>query len=196
MSARRLKYITLATGLLGGVLALVAWTQVWFTVTLTDDVSIPIAGDRAAGALAALGLSTLALVGALAIAGPIFRVILGVLAAALGAVIGVSSILAIVDPIAESAASISERTGVAGDDSLRELIVSIDTSGWPIGGVIIGVLILAFSGAVIATSSQWPSSSRRYSATRLEGENGESPSELWDALSDGSDPTTTDPRSP
>ena len=76
--------------ILGAALALLSWTQTWFELELTDasaqgaGEAIAVPGSVASPALAALGLAGLALVAALAIAGPGIRIVLGVLEVVLG----------------------------------------------------------------------------------------------------------------
>ena len=74
----------------GAALALLAWSQTWFElgsrIAAAQGAGEPIAvaGSVASPALAALGLAGLALVAALAIAGPGIRIVLGVLEVVLG----------------------------------------------------------------------------------------------------------------
>jgi hypothetical protein len=113
------------------ILTLVSWTQVWFAVVLSDGAQLEVAGEVAAPALSALALASLVLVGALAIAGPFFRLVFGVLEALIGVAVLFSAILAVGDPVAASGSAISTATGVAGDESVASLVTSIDGSVWP-----------------------------------------------------------------
>ena len=78
--SRRAKYLTLLALVVGSGLTLLASTQPWFVVHLTDvgehSATISVAGSAAAPALTALSLAGLALAAALAIAGPVFRLVL------------------------------------------------------------------------------------------------------------------------
>lgn len=191
MTGRRLKTATLIVGLALGALTLLTWTQVWFSVTLTTDQVLDVPGDSAAAALAALGLSTLALVGALAIAGPVFRVILGLLAVAIGGLVMASAIMALVDPVLASSAAISSATGLDGVETLHGLVAGVAASPWPIVALILGVSEVFFGLAVLLTSRRWSAASRRFQPVRFEpAEGSATPSEVWDALSDGRDPTS------
>ena len=180
-------------------LTLVAWTQPWFLIQLQSGAELSVAGDVAAPALSALALAGLALIAALSIAGPFFRVVLGALGVAIGALIVVSAVLAIIDPISASVAVITDATGVSGDDSLRALVASAPESAWPWLTVVIGSLSIFVAVAVLVNGRSWPGSARKYQAVRLEPADGEhvagqasehSAVDDWDALSDGSDPTS------
>ncbi len=190
MSAQRLKVLLLLGGLIASGLVLVGWTQSWFDVELSTGQSLSVTGDVAAGGLAALGLSGLALGAALAIAGPVFRVILGVLEVAIGGLVVLSASLALADPVRASLAAITGATGESGEDSARALVSGIAATPWPALALVLGVLLAALGILVIATSRRWPASSRKYQAVRLEQADGERSSVGdWDALSDGRDPT-------
>ena len=192
MTGSRLKLLSLV--LVGALAALVllAWSQPWFTVTLPDE-TIAVAGDVAGAGLPPLALASLALVLALAIAGPGFRIILGILETLLGLVVGLVSGIALGDPVAASAPAITEATGVSGADSLAALVEGVTTTAWPavalIGGIMMGLLGIA----IAITGGRWPRSGRKYSRSRLESADGSSPIDEWDALSEGDDPTSREP---
>jgi len=176
------------------VLTLVSWTQVWFGVTLVDGAALEVDGQVAAPALSALALTSLVLVGALAIAGPFFRVVFGVLESLIGVAVLFSGVLAVSDPIAASASAISTATGVAGKTSVAQSVASLDGGVWPWIALGCGALMLVAGVAIIVLSRRWPNqASRKYQATRLEPASTErSAVDDWDALSGGNDPTTRD----
>jgi hypothetical protein len=197
--------VLLVAGIAASGLTLIAWTQTWFVVTLVPDElggdDIAIAGDVAGGGLAALGLAGLALVGALAIAGPVFRVVLGALESLIGITVLLSVIAALADPVRVSGPAVTEATGVSGAESVTRLVQSVAISPWPWIAVVLGFATLAVGAAIIATSRRWPGSPGKYQAVRLSAEDAnathtaESPIEPdsvadWDSLSDGSDPTS------
>ncbi|BDZ66497.1 Trp biosynthesis-associated membrane protein [Agromyces mangrovi Wang et al. 2018] len=190
MPARRLK-LTLVLAVLGASgLGLVAWTQTWFTITLDTGDAHAVPGEVADAALAALALAGLALGAALAIAGRVARLVLGVLAVVLGACVVLSAWLALVDPAAAAAPVVTEATGIAGD-SAAALVTSVAGTAWPWLGAASGVVLAAAGIAVLATSSRWPESSRRYRAVQVERADGGSAGAVdeWDELSRGEDPT-------
>lgn len=188
MSARRLKVTLLLAGVALAGAAFLAWTQPWFSIVIDEGPVLTVAGDVAAGAVSALALTTLVLIAALSIAGVVFRVILGVLEAALGVLIVLSGALALADPIGASADQITAATGVSGDSSLAALVASVSVTAWPVVATVAGALLAVVGVAVVATAARWPGSGRKYSAVRLESTDG-STIDDWDALSRGDDPT-------
>jgi len=197
MSGSRLRSVLLgATALLGG-LVLLAWSQPWFTLTLVagsgDGDAIVAGGDVAASGLVPLALTTLALVAALALAGPVFRVVLGVLESLIGACIVAVALVALSDPIAASASAVTESTGVTGHESVAALVAEVAVTAWPAVAAVLGAVVVLVGAFVTVTARRWPVSGRKYSRTRIEPEATDAPSDPiaeWDALSDGDDPTT------
>lgn len=190
MTPARLKLGIIFAGLVLGVLALTAWTQPWFSLRLTDGTLIQVAGDAAAPALSALGLATLALFGALSIAGPFFRVVLGVLAVMIGALIITSGVTVLLDPLEAARSTFATVTGLAGAEAIRGLVAETTAAPWAIGSVVVGSLLSALGVATAATSRRWPASTRKYQAVGLEAADTEqSAVGDWDALSSGEDPT-------
>ena len=193
-SPRRLKNLTLLAGLVLAGLTLLTWTGQWFSLTLdgrsSSHTTLSVTGDVAAPALIALALANLALVAALAISGPVIRLVLAVVQVVLGFTVGLSAVAAIADPVHASASAISTATGVTGEKSLDALVTSVSTSAWPWLAAVVGVLIMALGVFLAVTGRAWPGSSRKYQAVRLEStEPGENPVADWDTLSGGSDPT-------
>ncbi len=203
MNARRVKYMTMLLLVVGSGLALLAATQTWFSIRLTDtanhSATISVAGSVAAPALTALALAGLALTAALAIAGPVFRIVLALLGVLLGASVLVSAITALSDAVQASASAITTATGVAGDASVRHLVHSVDTQFWPWLAVVAGVVIVLASAAVVVFSRLWPGPSRKYQ-TRFAGEDGRPAEEVvaeaagdGDAAADGEGDTPEGP---
>jgi uncharacterized membrane protein (TIGR02234 family) len=181
MTGRRVKYSTMLLILVGSGFALLAATQPWFTVRLTDTAehttTIVVAGSAAAPALTALALAGLALTAALAIAGPVFRIVLALLGVLLGISVLVSAISAVTDAVRASTAAITSATGVAGDASVKRLVDSVVTQFWPWLAVVGGVLVILASAAVVVFSRLWPGPSRKYQ-TRFAAEDGRPASEV------------------
>lgn len=194
MSASRIKLSFVLGGLLAAVLAMLAWTQTWVIAHIGVN-PVEIDGAAAAPALSALALAGLALGGALTIAGPVFRIVLGVLEVLLGLSVVLASFTPILDPAGAAIASVSTLTGVAGDNSVLALITDATTTLWPWVGVVSGVLFAAAGIGVLLTSRRWPGPGRKYQAVRME--NADAPPQSakdtaidnWDELSRGSDPT-------
>lgn len=196
MSGSRLRMVLLgATAVLAGLI-LLAWSQPWFTLTLTpgsgeDDILV-VGGDVAASGLAPLALTAFALIAALAIAGPVFRVVLGVLEALVGACVVAVVLVSLADPVAASASAVTASTGIAGRDSVAALVESVAVSAWPVVALVLGAALTLVGAFVAVTAPRWPVSGRKYSRTRTVRVDGDAPADPiaeWDALSDGDDPT-------
>jgi hypothetical protein len=157
-------------------------------MVLTDDRAVDVQGTAAAGAVPALALTCVVLTGALALAGPVFRVVLGVLETALGILVVVSAVVAVLDPVSSSTASISAVTGVTGSESVAALVASVSVALWPVVAIVAGAVIAGLGVVVVATASRWPSSARKYAAVRMEPADGDRIGD-WDALTRGDDPT-------
>ena len=188
MTGGRVKLLLLLSGLALSGLIFLGWTQAWFFIDLDEGASLSIAGDVAAPALSALALTCLVLNGALSIAGPVFRVILGALESVLGATVVLSGVLALTDPVKASAAAVSDATGVSGGESIAALVTSLVITAWPWVATVAGGLLVILGVLVVGTAGRWPGSGRKYSAVRLESADGGSVDD-WDALSEGHDPT-------
>ena len=111
MTPRRLRLLTILAIPVFASLTLLSVTQTWWTVEVTDR-SLDIAGTVASPALSALSLASFALTAALAIAGPVFRIVMGLLQTAIGATVILAAYNSVHDPIATSASIITEATGV------------------------------------------------------------------------------------
>ena len=79
MTVTRVKLLLIVAGAALGALLLLSWTQSWFSLVLDGGQRLDVPGQSAAPALSALGLACLALAGALAIAGRVLRIVLGVI---------------------------------------------------------------------------------------------------------------------
>ena len=171
-------------------LVFLAWSQTWFTLTVQEKPFV-VAGSVAGSALAPIALASLALVAALAIAGPFFRVILGVLLALLGVCVVVVSAFAIAHPVVAATAAITKTTGVAGAASVAKLVTATSLTAWPVVAIVIGVLLALLGLLIVPTSRRWPESGRKYTRSRLVDDDAEGLDAVqeWDALSEGDDPT-------
>jgi uncharacterized membrane protein (TIGR02234 family) len=191
---RRLRlYTILGIGVLA-LLTLLTTTQDWWTLHLAGH-TVDVQGTVAAGALSALALCGIALAAALAIAGPVFRLILGLIQLLIAFTIVFTSSISLADPEQPSAQLLTTATGIEGDTALHKLILSVTYTPW--GSIAIAVGILAFLAGIwlLLTFRLWPVASRKYSSARFE-EAGDQASRGprdavvdWDALSSGEDPT-------
>ena len=175
-------------------LTILTWTNPWFSLTIDGSAAtqshLTAAGDVAAPALVTLALAGLALVGALAIAGPLIRYVLGAVQTLLGVTIVLSAVSALRDPVAASASLITEATGVSGAAPIAALVRSVSVTPWPAITIVVGALVVLLGLFLLFTGRFWPASSRKYQAVRLERQAvGENPAADWDSLSNGTDPT-------
>lgn len=189
MSPRRLRLTLMLAGVALNGLIFAGWTQQWLSVELQSGPVLRVDGDVAAPAVSTLALTGLALIGALAIAGPVFRVVLGALQALLGATIGLSAGLAIAGPVAASSAAVTKATGIAGDSSVAALVASAGVGAWPYLTLAAAALLVVLGVLTVAWARRWPASSRKYSAVRTEAVASGDAILDWDALSSGDDPT-------
>ena len=190
MTAGRLKLISLAAIAVLAGLILADWSQTWFTLTVQGK-PFPVSGQVAGAALSALALASLALIAALAIAGPFFRVVLGILLALLGVCVIAVSAFAIANPVVAATSAITKATGVAGTRSVANLVTATSLTAWPIVAIVLGALLVLLGLAIAPTARSWPDSGRKYSRSRLVASDAEGldPVQEWDALSAGDDPT-------
>jgi len=207
VSAARMKLPVIVATIVGAGLALLSWSQTWFELELADAAArgagqaISVPGSVASPALAALGFAGLALVAALAIAGPAIRLVLGVLEVVLGGCVLLAAWLSLADPVAAVSPAVTDATGVSGSGPTAELVASATATAWPAAAFIGGALLMVAGIAVLVTGARWPSSSRRYRAARLadaeerasHADRGRAASDRaiddWDGLSRGDDPT-------
>ncbi|WP_166871909.1 MULTISPECIES: Trp biosynthesis-associated membrane protein [unclassified Salinibacterium] len=189
LSGRALKTTAILAGLIIGGVELIAATQTWVQLQLTSGLSLAVSGETAAPALAAIGLAGLALAAALSLAGPVFRVILGILQLLVSATVLLMTALAIIDPLAASASAVTDATGVGGNDSVTALVATVQLTAWPWIVLVLGVLGALLGLGILITTRHWPRTGRKYQAVRFEQAAGESSVDDWDALSDGQDPT-------
>ena len=190
MTPGRRKLLSLAAIAVLAALVFLAWSQPWFRLTVRSE-PLTVGGDVAAGALPPLALASLALVLALAIAGPFFRVVLGALEALIGVAVVATAAFALGNPAAASEAAVTKATGISGTASTTALITAQSATAWPVVAVVVGAFVVLTGIAVAATARSWPASGRKYTRTRLTTPEGAEPDPVqeWDALSEGEDPT-------
>ncbi|MFC5930190.1 hypothetical protein D6T64_05560 [Cryobacterium melibiosiphilum] len=204
-AGKRLRLLLIVTVLFASTLALLAWTRVWGTVdvTVSGGVAerIEVDGSIAAPAITALALAGFALAGALTIAGPVIRAVLGALEVLIGASVFLSAYLAVSDPAHASAAAVTAATGIAGRDSVASAVEASATTGWPYLALTASVIMAVAGILIVVTTTRWPGATKKYQTVRFEPvttdasaaarEPGRAPDAVvdWDELSRGEDPT-------
>ena len=151
--------------------------------------------------LGVLAASGLALGAALTIAGPVIRVVLGLLELLLGLSVLLGGFLAISDPARAGAAAVTAATGISGQASIALALVDPTVTGWPFVALFSGLLMALVGVGIVVTAGRWPGPTTRYQSVRLEplrpvgadvaGQ--AAPRDAvddWDELSRGDDPTT------
>lgn len=187
MNPSRLRLIVILAGVAAAGLTLLSWTQPWFQLTLEGDRPLTVRGQSAAPSLSALALASLALVGALSIAGRGVRIGLGVIEVAIGAIIVAVTVTALQNPVAASGSVITDTTAIGGPQSIAALVQSVVATLWPWVGVFGGLLVAAVGVGVLVTGRRWPGPTRKYETTPSAGAS--TAVDAWDSLSEGSDPT-------
>ncbi|UWF76556.1 MULTISPECIES: Trp biosynthesis-associated membrane protein [Microbacterium] len=179
--------------LLAGAVGVVSSTQTWLTAARTDaGEPLAVAGADAVPLLAPLSLAVLALGAALSIAGSALRYAFAALGAAAAVVLAVATAPLVADPpLSVVAPAVTEATGLAGEQALRDLVAAVDPTAWPAIALAGWVLLLAASVFTAATARGWRGGGRRYrtdaGAPRRSGPL--DPVDSWDDMSHGTDPT-------
>ena len=188
MTPARLRILSMLAILVAAGIVALSWSQTWYLLRLSG-AEYPIEGAVAGGALLPLALASLCLLAALALAGPVFRVILSVLESLLGLCVVVVTVYSVSDPVRSSLPALVDATGLTGDEQVfLDQLASTVTTPWPWVGLAGGILMILVGLALAVTVRAWPTSGRKYSRVRMTGEGGD-PVRDWDALSDGDDPT-------
>ena len=196
---RRTKSLALLLVLATSAATFLGWSQEWSTLRIggQSPALVPVAGSVAAPALSALALSSLALAGALAIAGRVLRVVLGILQTLIGATVALTAVAAVAGPVQAGEAAVTTVTGVAGSTAVAQLVVGWTTTPWGPVTLVAG-LASALTGVLVAiTGPRWPTGRSRYDAPGDEPVRRivprEDPVAAWDSLSGGADPTRREP---
>ncbi len=191
---------------LSGGLALVAATQPWATIVLVEGAAaagaLQVSGQDLNASLSPVAIAALAAALALTIAGKIFRRVLGILVAALGAGAIAVAVGVLADPVGAAAGRIAEITAISGADQLA-LVQSSALSVWPLVTAIAGGALIVFGLLVVILSGRWGTAGRKYES-RTDVDVAEraatEPDRIsdWERQSDGEDPSEVDslPESP
>lgn len=175
--------ITVVLLLLAAALGLLAATQPWGSARLTDGRVLSVAGSELAGGVTimALALAVLALV--LPISGVAWRVLLGVLAAILGAGLVAHVQATRVDIVAALDTRVADATGIAGSAQGAEIVATV-VHGWPALGIVSGAIAIVAGAWAALSARSWPARATRAARYERTGSG-----LAWDAMDDGEDPT-------
>jgi uncharacterized membrane protein (TIGR02234 family) len=200
MTPQRFRGLILMAFVLGASITLIAWSQVWFTFTIslpsTSDDTLSVSGQQVAPALSALSLSSLAVVAALSLAGKVARIILLGVAAIVGTAIVATSVIALSSPLASSSIVFVKLTGNTSLDAIAGLISSTQITLFGALALCGGLAILCAAIIALVRLRNWPQSrSRKFDANSPAHSSSTVPSsayrnvDSWDLLSRGTDPT-------
>lgn len=168
-------------------------TQTWLIAARHDAAEpILVTGAQALPLLTSLSLAVLALAAVLAIVGPVLRYVLAALGAAIGILLGWSTLDLLVNrPLSAVAATVTELTGLAGDAAIADLVDAVQPTAWPVIALVGWVVLIAGAVFVVLTARGWKSGGRRFrtdaDATKASGP--VDAIDSWDELSRGTDPT-------
>ncbi|WP_309134562.1 Trp biosynthesis-associated membrane protein [Cellulomonas sp.] len=170
-----------------GASTLPTWVTAYVSTALEGEVAVAVAGSRVAPQVVAAALALLASSAALALVGRVGRVVVGLVVAGCGALVGAAALAVLRDPAAAAANAVAERTGVdpAAPDAGAGLLPWLATA--------VGVLVVLLGLALSRAPGPWSQRSRRHEvpgatsrAARPDPGDGR---DDWDALSRGDDPT-------
>lgn len=195
-AARRGRSASVVAILVGAGGALISSTQTWASA---EVASAPIAssGADALPLLQPLALAALALSLALALTGRVVRVILAAVALLIGAGITALAIpVASTAPVSAVESVVTEHTGIAGTESVAEVIGPIALTAWPWIGVASALVLAAGGILALVTAPRWRRAGHRYESaqpTSRAPEQGPLDAvDSWDDLTRGDDPTRPD----
>jgi uncharacterized membrane protein (TIGR02234 family) len=210
MTGSQMKSRTLLFVAACAIVVMVAWSQTWSTLSLASgvagDTPVPVTGQTMAPGLSALALTSIALVAALALAGRVFRIVLGAVQCVLGVVISITSIGVIGDPVAAAAPALISITGLQDVSAIRDIVSQQALTAWPFVSVVVGILTALTGVVILVFSKKWPQSGRKYAAastpvspltaplvtplTTKDVDASHAKIDAWDDLSRGGDPTS------
>ncbi|WP_029144260.1 Trp biosynthesis-associated membrane protein [Microbacterium luticocti] len=196
----RARLTSVVLTVLCGALGLMSSTQTWLHVRLTGAAAhdLTVTGAAAIPVLAPLSLAVLALGAALSIVGRALRYLFGAIALGIGVVqLVLSARVGFGHPISAVARTVTDATGIAGDDAVSGLVDTITGTAWPLVAVAVWAVLCAVAVFVLATAAHWGSSGRKYrtDAAPSAAAGPVDAIDSWDDLSRGEDPTADrDPR--
>lgn len=186
MTPARERLLAVLVLLLLGAVAVLVSTQPFASIVLDGrQQPLVVPGSKAAPALAPIGIAQLALAGALSIAGPVARRVLGVLLVVLGAATIALLLPVLGDPAAGTAGAVEAATGVTDSGAVR----SLAGTAWPAVGVAGGVLGALLGVLVLLRARRWSTGGRRFRQPDEAPVRSTDPVSEWDALTRGGDPT-------
>ncbi|WEG10531.1 Trp biosynthesis-associated membrane protein [Microbacterium horticulturae] len=197
---RRARTLAVVLTVLCGAVGVLSATQTWLHVSLAGAASddLAVSGTAALAVATPLCLAVLALGVALSIVGRVLRYVFGGIAVVIAAVLGyLTAVVVATRPVSAVARTVTDATGITGDDPVAHLIASMSVTAWPFV-MLAGMIVLLVTGVfILLTAHTWTTSGRRYRTDVV----GAAPTtgtldavDSWDDLSRGDDPTAGDDR--
>ncbi|MCR2762027.1 Trp biosynthesis-associated membrane protein [Microbacterium sp. zg.B48] len=195
---RRARLLAVLTTLAVGAMGVISSTQTWLVATLDDGAqhTLAVAGAAAVPVLTPLSLAVLALGAALSIVGVVLRYVFGALTVAIAALLGwLSAQIAIHNPIAAVASTVTTATGITGEDAVAELVSSVTATPWPAVTLAGSIVLLAAGLFTLVSARFWGRSGHKYDADAGSSAAADPASrpfdavDSWDDISRGADPT-------
>lgn len=188
----RTKLAILGGVALSGAAGLLAGSQPWISFMLEGAHAVEtVTGHAVNAALSPVSIAIVAAALALTIAGPMFRRVLGILVALLGAGLVALTGGVIGSPSSAVGGRITELTGIVGGASGSAVLWS-SVSAWAWVSIAAGALAIVLGLAVLILGGRWGAAGRKYdSAPRAAAVERAAPDRIsdWDSLSDGDDPS-------
>lgn len=189
-AGRRARPVAVVIALAGAGIVLLASTQTWLVAAL-ETTSLDVPGSDALPIVRPLALAVLALALVLTMVGTVLRYVLGALATAAG--IGQAAMILpilVAPPVSAVSATVTEHSGLAGDEAVADLVSGIAVTGWPVAAFAGSCAVVLAGILTLATAHRWRRSGRRFEKSRPRPAAGPvDPIDSWDELSHGSDPT-------
>ena len=201
-SARRELTVAVLLSALAGALALSSSSQPWADVTVTREAPLPptsevLTGGQAAPLVGACGLLLLAAAVAVIAVRGAGRLVVGLVVAVAGGVLGWSGLRGATGGLDLDAGDVSSAVGLG-----RAQVTSDAVVGWAALALVAGVLAVLAGLLVVLRGRSWPGMARRYEragaptpgpAASARPRRPESPEDrhqaAWKALDRGDDPT-------
>ncbi len=151
---RRARLLAVVAAVAVGALGVISSTQTWLWVMLEDGGSaLAVPGASAIAVLAPLSLAVLALGVALSIVGPVLRYVFGALSVAIAALLAwLTAQVAFLHPTSAVASTVTEATGISGEDAVDALVAQVDATAWPYVSLVAWIVLLAAGVFTLATA--------------------------------------------
>jgi len=198
---RRGRTLAVVLTVLSGAVGVLSATQTWLHVALAGGASddLAVTGTAALAVSTPLCLAVLALGVALSIVGRVLRYVFGAIAVVIAVALGYLTIVIVATrPFSSVARTVTDATGITGDDPIAQLVTSISVTVWPFVMLAAAVVLLAAGVFILFTAHAWSTSGRKYRTDAAPAAATAGPLDAvdsWDDLSHGTDPTAgEDPR--